>query len=488
MTLRREFLLIAGLSAGLVACGSSQDTGHTPLAQSLDAGHTPLPQLIYQGGALLAAPTVVTVTFPDDTLTSQVQPFGASLTATAWWNQVRSGYCATDGGTCVGDGPQGTSVALTTPHLASYTDSDQGGASSMQTWLAGEFANGTLPSPGPESNTIYVIYFPVGSLDDGMTPLTSVTFGGLTSCIDGGFDGYHNFMAVDGQQVPYAVVMECPPLMMSIPPIDLLQNTTITASHEVFEASSDPLPPSGFLLDLDDVNNAGWADIVGVEGADLCVDPFGLEQDETRDGAYTVQRIWSNARAAQGIDPCVPAPANEGYFNASPRESSFFVLDVGGSTTFEVDAWSSGPVADWTLFALDWSASTTTTYLSFSIAGGENIDDAGAQIQVHDGSRIQVTMTLLADPGSLVTGEADGSLASFAGDPGNPTAAHYWPFAVMSTADAADAGIMLAPDAGITLARVRAAASARLRGPAHVHRYHSYESSLLTSPAVLRSR
>jgi|HubBroStandDraft_6_1064221.scaffolds.fasta_scaffold137346_2 hypothetical protein len=455
MTLRREFLLAAAFAACLSACGSSQD-----------ADHTELPQLAYAGGELLVSPQVVTVTFANDTLTSQLQAFGASVTSSAWWNEVRPGYCASDGGVCVGDGPPGMSVVLTTSPMASYTDSGQGGTSSLQTWLASEFASGTLPSPGAHSNRVYVIYFPVG---DGATPITTVTLDGTTSCMEGGFDGYHNFMAVDGQQIPYAVVMECPPLLPplpTIPTIDLLQNTTITTSHEVFESSSDPIPPTGFALplsNLSDLNNLGWNDIVGVEGADLCVDPFGLEQDETTDGVYTVQRIWSNARAAQGIDPCVPAPANEAYFNAAPRSSSFFILGVGASVTFEVDAWSSGPIGDWTLFAQDWSASMSS-FLSFSIAGGEDISEAGPQIQVHNGSRIEVTMTLLADPGSLFSGEADGSIVSFSGDPANPTAAHYWPFAVMSPADATDAGIPLS---------ARATPQARVRPGARMHRFGS---------------
>jgi hypothetical protein len=453
MIFLRKFWLVAGLSVAAAACGSSSDTGHTPL-----------PQLIYQGGELLSAPNVVTVTFASDTLASQVRDLGASLTSSAWWNTVRPGYCAGDGGACVGDGPPGSFAVLPGSPSSSYTDSDQGQASTLQQLLAGAIADGTLPTPG--ANDVLVVYFPVDAVDGGI-PQTTVTLDGMTSCEMGGFDGYHNFMAVNGQQVPFSVVMECPappPLLMTIPTIDLLQNTTITTSHEVFESSSDPIPPTGFLLDLNDLNNWGWADIVGDEGADLCVDAFGLEQDETSDGTYTVQRIWSNSRAAAGIDPCVPAPEGEAYFNASPKESSFYVVDVGGSVTFEVDAWSSGPIGDWTLLALDWSASTTSTYLDFSIAGGQE-SQAGPQIQVHDGSRVEVTVTLLADPGSLPTGEADGSIVSLAGDPANPTAAHYWPFVVMSPADAVDAGISQ------TAARINA--SARVRSGPRIHRYGS---------------
>ena len=459
MMMLRRLHAAAVLSAALVGCGSS------PAVQ-----HAPFPQLEYQMGELLTAPKVVTITFAGDSLASQVQAFGASVTSSAWWNDVRAGYCGDGPNQCLGDGPQGASVMLTTSPASTYTDSDTGGPSSLQAWMATEFANGTFPPPG--SDDIYLLYFPVGG---GTTPLTTVTLDGMGSCIEGGFDGYHNYLTVNHQPVAYAVIMECaplPPLFPSVPPIDLLQNTTITTSHEVFEASSDPIPPSGFALDLDyltnvnNLNNYGWNDIVGTEAADLCVDPLGLEQDETTDGPYTVQRIWSNARAAAGIDPCVPAPAGEAYFNAAPK-TAFFVVDVGGSVTFEVDAFSSGPISDWTLIAQDWTE-PNPVYLQLSIAGGENTD-AGPQIQVHNGSRIEVTATLLADPGSLPTFEADGSIISFSGDPDNPTAAHYWPFAVISTADAADAGLQQVPG------RTRVPA----RGAPHVHRYGSQQRRAL---------
>jgi hypothetical protein len=453
MTFLRRFWLVAALPVGAAACSS-------------DADHTPLPQLVDLGGQLLSAPNVVTVTFANDTLTSQVRDIGASLTSSAWWNVVRPGYCAGDGGSCVGDGPRGSSAILLGSPAATYTDSDQGQTSTLQQLLAGAFADGTLPKP--EANNVFVVYFPVG--DDPNAPTTTIALGGMVSCIEGGFDGYHNFMAVNGQQVAYSVVMECtaPPPMPPVPPIDLLQNTTITTSHEIFESATDPIPPTGFALDLNDLNNWGWADIVGVEGADLCVDPFGLEQDETRDGTYTVQRIWSNSRAAAGVDPCVPAPEGEAYFNASPKTSSFYILDVGASTTFEVDAWSNGPIGDWTLIAQDWSP--TPTYLSFSIAGGQETA-GGPQIQAHNGSRVEVTVTLNADPGSLPNGEADGSIISFSGDAAYPTAAHYWPFVVMSPADAADAGIP--PTA-------RTSTPARVRSSPRIHRYGSPRRRSLT--------
>ncbi len=109
--------------------------------------------------------------------------------------------------------------------------------------------------------------------------------------------------------------------------------------------------------------------------------------------------------------------------------------------TFEVDAFASGLPGDWTVLAQDWSDTTTSTqYLELSIAGGTVVNSV-PQIQAHDGATIEVTAKLLADPGALATEEADGAIVSVTGDPSNPTAGHYWPFAVMSPADAIEAGV-----------------------------------------------
>ena len=197
---------------------------------------------------------------------------------------------------------------------------------------------------------------------------------------------------------------------------------------------------------------ARWLDVTGGgELADMCVDFLGLNQDHASDGDFTVQRIWSNSRAAAVQDPCVPVLTGAVYFNAAPRQS-FFILPVGGSATFDVDAFSFAPTSNWTLIPQDWSDSTTT-YLSFSIEGGTGTQ-AGPTIQVHDGAAVRVTVTLTQDPGSLDVGEADGALVSFLGDPSAPTAAHFWPFAVMSEADATDAGIPAPASAARTVQRV----------------------------------
>ena len=394
------------------------------------AAHAPFPQLVYGGGPLLTAPKIVTVVFAGDPFASDLQAFGQSIASSPWWDSVRAGYCASDAGPCVGQGPPGTFVQLTTSPDAAYTDSVQGASSSVQGWLSRAIATATLPAP--DANTLYVVYFP---------STTTVTLDNYKSCVRGGFGGYHNSMMMGLRDVAYAVVVECtplPPPLPSVPATSVLQNATLSASHEILEAATDPVRGTGFVLGSTDWSSWPWADLtVGGEAGDLCVDGFGLNQDQTTSGRFTVQRTWSNAQAASGLDPCTPTSTGSVYFNAAPTRS-FFVLDVGASATFDVDAFSSAPMADWTLAAQDFSHSTPPSYLSFSIAGGR-LTDGGALIRVNNGSKVQVTVTLLKDPSGLDTYVADGAITSV--HYGRTVAAQVWPIAVMSSAFASDAGI-----------------------------------------------
>jgi hypothetical protein len=444
-----------GLGFALLGCGQGQGDGKP------SGGHVPLPKVIYQGGGVLAAPRVITVTFPGDPMAAQLQAFGKSVASSSWWNTETTGYCEAPGGTCVGDGPSGTAVALTTPPDANYTDTASGGPSSLQAWLTTAITSGVLPMPdkAPVTDTIYALYFP---------STTTITLDGTASCANMGFDGYHNSMAMGSQQVVYAVIDECDPLPAPFPSVKtptLLQATTMTASHEIVESATDPdadpNAPYGYFLDTANPSNRGWLDVAGGEIADLCLDLFDMNQDQTTDGAFTVQRIWSNTQAAKGVDPCNPIPSGETYFNAAPRQS-VLVVGVGSQATFEVDAFSGDPKARWTVTAQDWT-NAPGTYLAFSIAGGTQTAN-GPQITVTSGSTVQVTVTLTQDPSSLGTSEADGVIVSLSGDPSNPTAAHYWPFVVMTPADAMDAGVPLA------------GSSRRLAGRRRVHerqRFHA---------------
>jgi hypothetical protein len=390
-----------------------------------------LPSVVYRGGGVVATPQIVTVTFAGDPLASDLATFGSSLVSSSWWEALQSDCPA---GTCVGAG-QATSVAIPTPAAATYTDSAGGNGSTLQQWVSATLTAGGLPAPsgGAISNSVYVLYLP---------QTTTVSFDGAQSCSSAspnGYDGYHNSMSVGQQRVSYAVVVECPPQppqFSNVAPTTLLESVTLSASHEIAEAVTDPLPVTGYALDDAHVENLPWIDVTGGgELGDLCVDLLGLNQDRSSQDGLSLQRIWSIPRSAAGLEPCNPVPSGDTSFNVAPRRA-FFALDVGTSATFSVDAFSYRPMADWTLAAVDASGSTDT-YLTFAIAGGKPTP-MGPAVQIHAGAAVEVTVTLAKDPSSLATRRADGLLVSFSGAPSTPSAAHFWPIAV--TTSAGDAG------------------------------------------------
>ena len=415
------------------------------------APHVPFPQIPYQAGGIVSAPQLVTVTFPGDPLTAQLQAFGDAVEGSQWWKEVTSGYCEGQGGACIGVGAAAISVVYPTAPAKSYTDTGNAEPtkkhpSSLQTWLADAITNGDLPSPEPApadsniSNTIYLLYFPAS---------TNIILDGQGGCSSGS-DGYHGAMEFGGQQVAYAVISECSGRGMGVPAITTLEATTITASHEILEAATDPSAiTTGYYLNLNDPSTFGWNDVeFGGEVGDMCVDVFGFDQDEWDEGGFTYQRIWSNAQAAAGIDPCAPLRTDFVYFNAAPAES-FFVLDVGSSVTFEVDAFSDGPREAWTLAVQDWDY-TRKPYLKFSLEGGTPTKDFGEVVTVNNGSKVLVSMTLEQDPANLYTAEADGAVVSFTGNL-TKAPASFWPFVVMTPALAKSYGL----DASISTGKER---------------------------------
>lgn len=111
-------VLAAGCAAALLlSCGASAATSPAVPAEAdagamLDAGppdtgaaaprldptypspHQALPQIGWNGGRVLTAPSVVTVTFGADPDRATLEQFGDTSTQSGWWDEVRAGYCA----------------------------------------------------------------------------------------------------------------------------------------------------------------------------------------------------------------------------------------------------------------------------------------------------------------------------------------------------------------------------------------------------------
>ena len=144
---------------------------------------------------------------------------------------------------------------------------------------------------------------------------------------------------------------------------------TEVASHELFEAATDPLPFTSPAYNRLDGDHYAWGFVFLSEGGDLCVqaDELTVKPDDI---GFSVQRMWSNAYAKLGHDPCVPAVKNTTYFNSAPVLADTLTFDdqgqrvttkglripVGSSKTIDVQLFSDGPSGLWSVTAVDPSS------------------------------------------------------------------------------------------------------------------------------------
>jgi hypothetical protein len=342
-------LVVALTCAFLSACG-----GSPPFPE---ASHPPLPQITNLGGPVLNEPTVISVTYPGDSLQETLEAFTAQMTASAYWNAVAEyGVQSAHAGTAIHMGD-------TAP--ASIDDAQIQNDFPLQL-AANQF--GTVPN-----GAIYVFYLP-----DGVT----VTNHGQQSCRD--FGGYHSSVALsNGSFVAYAVIPRCPNLFK----LSAQDATTATASHEILEAATDPYFENQHgawgALDPADI---GWSVFPGTEIADLCLianDSFFTPPDL----AYVVQRVWSNQAAANGANPCVPTDPTTPYFNSVPVLPDVVQINLGGGNfaakglsipvgsqkTVELDLFSTWATDPWTLSAQSLTGATPVQ-VSFDRVSGANGD------------------------------------------------------------------------------------------------------------------
>ncbi len=142
-----------------------------------------------------------------------------------------------------------------------------------------------------------------------------------------------------------------------------LDEVTDTISHELIEAATDPKVVSAPAFETTDTAHIAWSHEAGAEVADMCEWTGNMQQRLV--GNYMVQRIWSNAAAAAGHDPCVPAPDGP-YFNAAPELGGVSIMTgngailtigdsiaVGSSKEITFDLFSDAPSDDWDLSVID---------------------------------------------------------------------------------------------------------------------------------------
>jgi hypothetical protein len=331
--------LSAALAATiLAACGGGDPTntggGGTGTTTGGGAGgavpeHPALPQVISIGGPVLAHPKVQPIVYASDPQTGEIEAFLAELASTSYWGQATAEYG-------VGALTVLPTLKIADPAPASLSDGD------LQTALE-DNTGGVNPAWGtPDASVIYLFVLPKGTVVDAGGPC----------CTE--FDGYHDEVTLGSTTVAYASVCSCPGFDGK--GVDEIQQITVAMSHELIEAATDPFVQSNPAYYQTDDDNPAWTLATGGEVADMCElddGSFVIPQGSK----YMVQKSWSNAAAAAGAWPCVPATSAGPYFAATPVLSDEIsisgwsgshrggIVPSGQSRTFDVKLWAAGPLA-----------------------------------------------------------------------------------------------------------------------------------------------
>lgn len=373
-----ERLLCLGWVLCLPACGTDGATGADAIvavddALVGDAGsdgfvpapHDRLPQLPDQGGPRLHHPQVVTVTFAGDARNATFEPFAQWIVGSNWLAAVGAEYG-------VGAGAVAGAVQLKDPAPMTTVSAD------IETLLAGGVQNGTIPRPaGGLGDALYMIYFPA------TTSITATFVDGITkqSCVD--FGAYHGEVHQGGLDFAYAAMPDCN---------EGIDGIESAASHEFIEAATDAFPITAPAFQLRVDRNSAWFSAFGfeVEAGDLCEVPA----QTVREAGFVAQRSWSNAAAAAGADPCVPADPTVAYYATTAADAVQHVAP-GGTVEYTLHAFSSAPTLDWRLSTQVFGPFFTTPPFKPTTTFSSRLVNNGATVTMN------VAIPSSAAPGSI---------------------------------------------------------------------------------------
>jgi hypothetical protein len=340
---------------------------------------------------VLTAATFAIITFPGDSLTGQIQQFATDLATSDYWQTVVGEY---------GVGPATVvNVAVADPPPLTTDDAQ------IQSYLIQHLLTPAPGWPPLAENTVYILFYP---------DQTTITDPPL--CV--GALGYHSAaFAGRGKPFAYAVIPRCPDFGESA-----LDFVTQVTSHELAEAATDPSPFA--MPAYSHASDFAWQTAAGGgEVGDMCQSKPGAVRRDP-DLGYVLQRIWSNAEAAAGHDPCLPHPSGDVYFQAAPDATDMITLHFSNGTadtptsglqiplhaTRDVDVhlFSDGATAPITVWAQEWPISPTPDTpdlaLSWDRTTGRNGDTLHLTVAVdsdHAGEGHEY-FTILAQVGDLV--------------------------------------------------------------------------------------
>jgi hypothetical protein len=217
---------------------------------------------------------------------------------------------------------------------------------------------------------------------------------------DGTIGGYHWETSVGGVKFPFIVLPTCSTGNLAEIYLEA------SASHEVIEAATDPLPltdPTYVVTDL----TSSWSAVLLGEVGDLCEGLTWLN-----DNGHWAQPSWSKSSAALGDSPCLPA-AIAPYYNASLTPSTVQYVKAGDSVQLEARGWSTAPMGDWDL--------STTVFGDFT----PTIDVGAKKLNNNQSTTVKVTVPKGTKPGAkasiLFVSTRDAKTRDF----------NYWPASIV---------------------------------------------------------
>ena len=308
------------------------------------APHSPPRQLVRLAGPVLQHPVVIPVFFGDDADRAKTEALLKSLPGSDYWKQLQE-FGVDD--ITIGESFVIGDVAPTTYSLAD-----------ISTKVSALWTRADNPAPTPDGTQIYAVFFP--------TQTTLLQEDGSEFCLAGG--AYHDSKDT---AFAYAITPHCS---------SSFDEFSLSATHELIEASTDPYPlvnpawagaDPAHIVDRGEVGDL--CDYGGKVGAYGGIPMFGT----------IVERVYSNARAATGHDPCIP-DLGVAYFGAAPVAPddltiSDFILGsrpakgahiaVGQTETIDLQLYSDQPYAPWQVEvrATDLATYDTSRNLTFDL-------------------------------------------------------------------------------------------------------------------------
>ncbi len=303
---------------------------HAPIGFAAPAGA----HLSYFGGPVISNVQVIEVLYGSGSYLSQVSQTTTPSIASFFTDITTSGFITllsqydtpASGGTnqVIGNGTFGGLFQIVPSAANNGSTIDD---SNIQAELLAQINAGHLPGPALDSagnvNTIYMIYFPPGK---------TITQGGSSSCVAGGFCAYHGTTSntLNSKNLLYGVLPDLQPgsgCSSGCGTSSTFGNYTSVTSHELAEAMTDADVgiATTFAAPL------AWYDMTNGEIGDIC---NGQQGSYTANGTtYTIQLEFSNSANNCVLPPATATP----NFSLSASPSGLTVTQgSSGSSTITV--------------------------------------------------------------------------------------------------------------------------------------------------------